>query len=470
MGRWTPWLLLLLLLSAPGCSGRHGREEPRAPRAEAAPQPDRDAGPVAAGPEQGEVPPGIRAHPPGPPDAEPPGPLDADPPDTAAEETGAALPDGGRRRVVIQGAGDYILHTRVHNSARFHADRDDDPDIPATAGYSYLIYRVKPALARGDLNLFNLETPLATERHSQSGNPPMLNGPPVAAVSLARTGFHVASLANNHAYDQDLAGVVETRSAAEDAGLLVVGGGADGDQARAPVFVERRGVRIGVLAFTETVNRTTLVDRTSATVPQVAIWRGDADLETVRSVRRQCDLLVVLFHWGGEFDLVPNRAQRQIAAALCAEGVDLILGSHSHTLQEVRRLAGPDEGTCVVAYSLGNFLSNQGLKYRVGWENPDPDRAQGIPYTRDSVILRATWEDDPEGRLQLAALEAVPLWTENNWLDRFGDPDFRNDIYVAPLAVSMADPARAARYDALYRERLAEIRRALGDEVTLVDP
>ncbi|MCK7539675.1 MAG: hypothetical protein MZV63_56565 [Marinilabiliales bacterium] len=31
-----------------------------------------------------------------------------------------------------------------------------------------------------------------------------------------------------------------------------------------------------------------------------------------------------------------------------------------------------------------------------------------------------TWEEDLEGGLQLAALEAVPLWTENNWLDRFG--------------------------------------------------
>jgi len=110
------------------------------------------------------------------------------------------------------------------------------------------------------------------------------------------------------------------------------------------------------------------------------------------------------------------------------------------------------------------------LKYRVGWENPDEDRAQGIPYTRDSVILRATWEDDPEGRLQLATLEAVPLWTENNWLDRFDDPDFRNDIYVAPLAVSMADPGRAERYEALYEERLGEIRKALGDEVTVVEP
>jgi poly-gamma-glutamate synthesis protein (capsule biosynthesis protein) len=262
--------------------------------------------------------------------------------------------------------------------------------------------------------------------------------------------------------------VVETRQAAEQAGLLVVGGGANGDEARAPVFVERNGIKIGILAFTEKVNRTTLVERTSGTVPQVAIWRGDADVETIRSVRRQCDLLVVMFHWGGEFDMVPNRFQRETAALLCSLGVDLVVGTHSHTLEEVKRLEGADESACVVAYSLGNFLSNQGLKYRVGWENPDPDRAQGIPYTRDGAILRLTYEEDPEGRLQLQALEAVPLWTENNWLDRFGVVDFQNDIWVAPLYRSMADPERT-RYDTLYEERLGEIRKALGDDVTLVE-
>ncbi|MBI5501561.1 MAG: CapA family protein [Deltaproteobacteria bacterium] len=447
--RRVPVVLLAALLAA-ACGSRAGRDEARGPQTEHVSTAGDDAGSAVAVPDAAVE------------------PRIAEEVDAAADEDPAIDAPAPPRRVVIQAAGDYLLHTRVHNSARFHAAVDADPDIAATEGYAYLVYRVKPVLARGDLNVFNLETPLATERNPQSGDPPMLNGPPIAAVSLVRAGFHVASTANNHAYDQDLEGVVETRQAAMDAGLLVVGGGANGDEARAPIFVERNGIKIGILAFTETVNRTTLVERSSGSVPQVAIWRGDADLETIRSIRRQCDLLLVFFHWGGEFDMVPNRFQRQTAADLCAEGVDLVVGTHSHTLEEVRRLEGPDEAACVVAYSLGNFLSNQGLKYRVGWQNPDPDRAQGIPYTRDAAMLRVTYEEDPEGRLQLAALEAVPLWTENNWLDRFGVENFENDIWVAPLFASMADPEQD-RYDALYEERLGEIRKALGDDVTIVE-
>jgi poly-gamma-glutamate synthesis protein (capsule biosynthesis protein) len=446
MRRRLPFLLAPVLL-AHACGSRSHREEARAPQ----PEPEDSAAAEDAGaPVEGPATDAADAPPPA---VEP----EPDPP----------LPPP--RRLVVQAAGDYILHPRVHNSARFHAQLAFDPDIAATEGYAYLIHEVKPVLARGDLNLFNLETPLATERNPQSGDPPMLNGPPIAAVSLARAGFHVASIANNHAYDQDLEGVVETRAACEEAGVAMVGGGAEADAARAPVFVERSGVKVGILAYTLFVNRTTLVNRTSPDVPQVAIWRGDADLETVRSVRRQCDILIVMMHWGDEFATVPNRSQRAAAADLCAAGVDIVVGTHSHTLQQVSRLPGPDESTCVVAYSLGNFLSNQGLKYRVGWTNPNPDRAQGIGQTRDTAILRVVYEEDPEGRLQVATLQAVPLWTENNWLDRFGVPDFQNDIYVAPLFASMRHPERSARYASLYAERLEEIRRALGPDVEIVE-
>lgn len=401
--------------------------------------------------------------------ADPPAPaLEYETREADSEAPAETAPPRPRRRVVIQGAGDYMLHTRVHASARFHADWPDDPDAAATEGYSYLVYRVKPSLAKGDLNIVNLETPLAVERHAQSGTPAVFNGPPIVAGSLARAGFHVLSLANNHAYDQGIEGVVETRRAVLDAGLLPVGGGAGDGEARAPVFIERSGVRIGILAFTETVNRMTARGATVPDSPRVAIWRDDQDLEIVRAARRQCDILVVAFHWGAEFAMAPNRFQRRTAAALCGEGVDLVLGAHSHTLQEVRRYDAPDESQCVVAYSLGNFLSNQGLKYRAGWANPDPDIHESLPYTRDGALLRVAYEEDPEGRMRLASVQAVPLWTENNWLQRFAVPDFRNDIYVAPLYASMADPERSARYAALYRERLDEIRRALGDEVEIV--
>jgi hypothetical protein len=54
-------------------------------------------------------------------------------------------------------------------------------------------------------------------------------------------------------------------------------------------------------------------------------------------------------------------------------------------------------------------------------------------------------------------------------LDRFDAVDFQNDVYVAPLHASLADPGRSRRHAELYAERLREIGRALGDDVVLVE-
>ncbi|MCK7539674.1 MAG: hypothetical protein MZV63_56560 [Marinilabiliales bacterium] len=130
----------------------------------------------------------------------------------------------------------------------------------------------------------------------------------------------------------------------------------------------QRGEGLGIPAFTETVNRTTLVERSSATVPQVAdLARRARTSTTVRPVRRQCDLLVVLLQLGRR---VRPGAEPGAAAAggdAVQRGRPRAAAAHSHTLQEVRRLEGRGRGDVRGGLSgWGNFLANQGLKYRVG--------------------------------------------------------------------------------------------------------
>jgi poly-gamma-glutamate synthesis protein (capsule biosynthesis protein) len=379
-----------------------------------------------------------------------------DAPDT--DDDAAPAPPQGERTVVLQAGGDYILHVRVQNAARFHAELDTQ----GTEGLDYLTGRLRPVLAHGDVSIFNLETPLATERNPQNTDPPRLCGPAMAARSLANAGFQIAQVANNHAYDQTTTGVGETVAAVEAAGMHPVGGGRGEEAAHAPVIVTTRdGVRVGILAYTQLLNG--VPSSLAPTTPQVAVWSEATDLPRVRALREQVDVVVVLFHWGAEFDFGVTAFQRQTGRALCDAGADVVIGTHPHVLQPVAR-----HGECVVAYSLGNLLSNQGLKYRVGYENPDPTRAQGIAETRDTVILRVVLDAPSGSRPRVTRIEAVPLWTENNWLDRFGVPNFENDIFVAPISALRDDPDRQ-RYLPLYRERVAAMARALGPHAPLVD-
>lgn len=395
----------------------------------------------------------VSAPPPAAVPSSPPPPL----PRSAAETPTSPV----RRRLVVQGTGDFILHTRVQDSARFHAETS-----PNTGGYAYLVERLRPVLAKGDLNVVNLETPIATERNSQAADPPMLNGPTDALRALHGVGFHVATLANNHAYDQTIGGVPETRAAVERMQMKAVGGGRNFDEAHGISYVEINGLRVAILSFAEMVNGGAAVQaRLSHEAPQVAVWRGASDLQFVREARAHADVVVVAFHWGDEFSAVPSSFQRSTGRELCAAGADLVLGSHSHTLQPV--VAHDREGSpCVVAYSLGNMLSNQGLKYRAGYVNPNPGRAQGIAETRDGVMLRVTFEENQSGRMAVTEIAGVPLWVENNWEERYYTEDFQNDIFVAPLADLRTDASRV-RNLRTYEERWGSIPRVLGDLVRI---
>jgi poly-gamma-glutamate synthesis protein (capsule biosynthesis protein) len=74
------------------------------------------------------------------------------------------------------------------------------------------------------------------------------------------------------------------------------------------------------------------------------------------------DFILVTMHWGTEYQLTENSQQRELAAFLFRNGADAIIGSHPHVVQPIR---GEGKGN-LVAYSMGNFISNQRPRYRDG--------------------------------------------------------------------------------------------------------
>jgi poly-gamma-glutamate synthesis protein (capsule biosynthesis protein) len=79
--------------------------------------------------------------------------------------------------------------------------------------------------------------------------------------------------------------------------------------------------------------------------------------DDIERVRDKVDLLIVSMHWGTENSNVPNAQQKDIATYLASLGVDIIIGTHTHTVQPIQYINGT-----LVFYSLGNFISSQ-LEY-----------------------------------------------------------------------------------------------------------
>ena len=71
----------------------------------------------------------------------------------------------------------------------------------------------------------------------------------------------------------------------------------------------------------------------------------------IEAARREADLVVVLLHFGLEWQLEPGEAQREQARAAIDAGATLVVGAHPHVLQEVEAY-----GDGLIAYSLGNFV------------------------------------------------------------------------------------------------------------------
>ena len=129
----------------------------------------------------------------------------------------------------------------------------------------------------------------------------------------------------------------------------------------------------------------------------------------------------------------------------------MIVGTGPHILQTVERISSP-RGEAVCAYSLGNLVSNQGYRYRVGQALTDAMMRSALdnPMTRDVVLLRVGAQISG-GSLRIASLEARAFWNDNR--------STNDELRLVPLRSTAP---------ALRDERLAVVRRTLGAAVTVV--
>ncbi|MCA9957922.1 MAG: CapA family protein [Anaerolineales bacterium] len=231
---------------------------------------------------------------------------------------------------------------------------------------------VAPWLAAADLTVGNLEgfiAPYAESAPVVDASPTAIYLPmPVTAVSTLRhAGFDILSLANNHSLDGGAAGLQETVTRLHNAGLQTVG--LDG---RDPLFYEVDGVRLAFFAFNAIPPFPT-----AGTEPKPQVWDAETAVPAIRAARAQADAVIVLMHWGFEYETQPDLTQQRIAQQLRDAGADLVVGHHPHVVQPI---AVADNG--VVAYSLGNFLFDQtqeGMALRAVFTTDGLQAAQVLP-------------------------------------------------------------------------------------------
>lgn len=304
-------------------------------------------------------------------------------------------------------AGDVVPHGDVLASLRAH-------------GHASLLGPVAGVLARADLALVNLETPVVPSRPESPDGTLRFNAPERMVTALAEAGVDGVSLANNHGYDQGTAGITETIATLRAHRVAVAGASdASGDPltpARFPVA----GATLCVMGVTRILNFE--IPRPDPGTPRLALARPEvpdeerALLARVREESERCDALVVSVHTGVEYTDVPEARDRVFFRALAAAGADAIVGHHSHTPHPVEAVR-VDDREVPVFYSLGNLVSAQGSAA----ERAPLGQGESFQVVRDArtregllAVMRFTRASTTNTRLRLATWGYTPLWTQND--------------------------------------------------------
>ncbi len=237
--------------------------------------------------------------------------------------------------LTVLAVGDNMLYSGSFSDAEAAGGGARDYDFRPIYGY------VADSIAAADLAMLNQESPVTDAPVSSY---PCFNAPKSLFADLAEVGFDAVSIVNNHCLDKGEDGYLQTEENAKSAGLVPIGG------KKTVSYAYVKGYRVAMIGATYATNCAGNVERYGT---HMLLLGSDAHMAAIREGAQNADLVICSVHWGSEGADVPNDTQRDLARRMAEAGADLILGHHPHVLQEVERL----EGGTLVAYSLGNFVS-----------------------------------------------------------------------------------------------------------------
>lgn len=336
---------------------------------------------------------------------------------TAPTEPFAAAGEG--EKITIAAAGDINISRELLQSAR-QAD--------GTYDFTNIFMGVSPLLSGADLTVADLEVNFCGE----PCDPDAYQAPESLLEALSASGVDLVQTANTVSVYNGIAGLSSTLEAVERSGLTPVGTFATGEayeQSGGYTIVEEKGFRIAFVAFTKGVGNLKLPEGSEHCVnllyKDYNTTYQEVDTQGIQVVLGRVqgenpDITVALLHWGSEYDDEVSKTQEEIRKLMLENGVDVILGTHSHLVGEIDADLGAGSLT---AFSLGNLLSvdetsgaNQGIVLKLEFTMSGGE-AKLTDYTYEPVYL-AKGEETGTGRYALLDTSKVISLYESSYIDR----------------------------------------------------
>ncbi|MFA6522322.1 MAG: AmmeMemoRadiSam system protein B [Patescibacteria group bacterium] len=188
-------------------------------------------------------------------------------------------------------------------------------------------------LQGSDLRVGNLEGTVNEQQSTYTYDPPFRFVFSPSYVEAMKPFIDVVSLANNHVWDVGSAGETETHTWLDSMGI--------------PWFASYKSP---VPRYDQDINGIPI------TLIGYHSFQPDEDLllETIATAQSDGRFIIVMPHWGVEYEHQPQTAQRALAQKMINAGADLIMAGHAHVPEGIEVIDGVP-----VLYSLGNFVFDQ---------------------------------------------------------------------------------------------------------------
>lgn len=322
---------------------------------------------------------------------------------TSAKHSAIVNPENDSIVVQIGFVGDIMAHM-----AQLNAQKLEDGTYDFNNNYKWMA----PYFQKNDLMIGNIETTFAGEEQGYSTYP-IFNTPDALLDALKNSGFDILSTANNHMYDQGSLGLFRTIQILKSKNILFTGSRENVEDSRY-LIRSVKGIKIGFLAYTY---ETTGDDSIGVTINGLKIKKVDVPFinsfnpsnieETVlewkaeiKKIKQEgAQIIVMILHWGNEYQTTPCHYQLALADSLNKMGVDIIFGSHPHVVQPIDFIVdNTNNHVTYVSYSSGNFISNQRYETLENYNTED-----GL-YTEIQLLKT------PNSPVQIYKINPVPLW------------------------------------------------------------
>lgn len=361
---------------------------------------------------------------------------------TQATEPATRAQKSTKTTIHIKAAGDLNVTNTVINAG------------VAVGGYNYTraFMDVASTLSDADLTVLNLEGNICGEPYGSDTT----SAPRELLEGLRNAGVDLIQMANSCTINNGLIGLTSTLQTIRAAGLEPVGAFAsesEFQQSKGYTITEAQGVKVAFVAFTKGLGGrglpagndnlvNILYEDYASTYDKIDRTRITSVLKAVEAEKP--DITIALLHWGSEYNDDISDTQKSIVNLMKKQGVDVIIGTHPHTVQAIEydELAGT-----LVAYSLGDFFgdaSRGGTNYSIILDleitkdsSTGTTKVTNYSYTPIYTVSEA---ESADGYRRVVRIDkTVEAW-EENYLDKVSQSAKESMVYALDRIEARINP------------------------------